>query len=277
LSAWQPRKILSRILAPFTGAYFYVWPGMRFLMYHRVADLNEYDQLAVTPEHFKAHMVHLTKYYNVISLTDAVAKLAVANASVKDVVVTFDDGYLDNLTNAMPVLREFHIPATIFITTKFCDQNMHHPRYKQSKERLHLTWEEVRALSTESLITIGSHTITHPFLSRISDSNVQREIIGSKRIIEDKIGTEIQYFCYPSGDFTLREQKHVRQAGYKAAVSVAPGVNRDLNHPFYLRRTEMNDKDDEHDLRVKLNGGFDVLHHYLYWKRKSLFSKERSR
>ena len=120
----------------------------------------------------------------------------------------------------------FHIPATIFITTKFCDQDMQHPRYKQSKERLHLTWEEVRALSTESLITIGSHTITHPFLSRMSDSDAQREIIGSKRIIEDKIGAEIQYFCYPSGDFTLREQKHVRQAGYKAAVSVAPGVNQ---------------------------------------------------
>jgi peptidoglycan/xylan/chitin deacetylase (PgdA/CDA1 family) len=231
----------------------------------------------VTPEHFKAHMAHLAKYYNVISLSDAVAKLAVANASVRDVVVTFDDGYLDNLTNAMPVLRQFHIPATIFITTKFCDQAMHHPRYKQSKERLHLTWEEVRALSTESLITIGSHTITHPFLSRMSDSDVQREIRGSKCIIEDKIGTEIQYFCYPSGDFTLREQKHVRQSGYKAAVSVAPGVNRDLYNPFYLRRTEMNDKDDEDDLLLKLKGGFDLLHHYLHWKRKSVFSKERVR
>ena len=106
LSVLQPRKILSRILAPFTGAYFYVWPGMRFLMYHRVTDLNEYDQLAVTLEHFKAHIAYLAKYYNVISLSDAVAKLAAANASAKDVVVTFDDGYLDNLTNAMPVLRD---------------------------------------------------------------------------------------------------------------------------------------------------------------------------
>jgi peptidoglycan/xylan/chitin deacetylase (PgdA/CDA1 family) len=277
LSALQPRKIFSRIFVPFTGAYFYVWPGIRFLMYHRVADLREYDQLTVTPEHFKAHIAHLAKYYNVISLSDAVAKLAIADASTKDVVVTFDDGYLDNLTNAIPVLRAFHIPATIFITTKFCDQEMHHPRYKQSKERLHLTWEEVRALSTESLITIGSHTITHPFLSRMSNSDVQREIVDSKRIIEDKIGAVIQYFCYPSGDFTLREQKHAQQAGYKAAVSVAPGVNRNLHNPFSLRRTGMSDKDDENDLRLKLKGGFDLFHHYLHWKRKSLFSKERVR
>ena len=277
MSALPPRKMLSRILAPFTSVYFYIWPGMRFLMYHRVADLHEYDQLAVTPEHFQAHIAHLAKYYNVISFSDAVAKLAVANASTKDVVVTFDDGYLDNLANAMPVLRAFHIPATIFITTKFCDQDMYHPRYQQSKERLHLTWEEVRALSTESLITIGSHTITHPFLSRMSDRDVQREIIGSKRIIEDKIGAEIQYFCYPSGDFTLREQQHVQQAGYKAAVSVTPGVNRDLHNPFHLRRTEMNDKDDEHDLRLKLNGSFDLFHYYLHWKRKILFSKARIR
>jgi peptidoglycan/xylan/chitin deacetylase (PgdA/CDA1 family) len=274
LSALQPRKILSRILAPFTGAYFYVRPGIRFLMYHRVADLNEYDQLTVTPERFKTHIAHLAKHYNVISLSDAVAKLADADASAKDVVVTFDDGYLDNLTNAMPVLREFHIPATIFITTKFCDQDMHHPRYKRSKERLHLTWEEVYALSTESLITIGSHTNTHPFLSQISDSDVQREIIGSKRLIEDKIGVEVKYFCYPSGDFTLREQKYIWQAGYKAAVSVAPGVNRDLDNPFCLRRTEINDKDDENDLRLKLKGGFDLFHHYLHWKRKRQFSKK---
>jgi peptidoglycan/xylan/chitin deacetylase (PgdA/CDA1 family) len=274
VSALQPRKILSSLLAPFTGAYFSVRPGIRFLMYHRVADLNEYDQLAVTPKRFRAHMAHLAKHYNVISFSDAVAKLADADAAVKDVVMTFDDGYLDNFTNAMPVLREFHIPATIFITTKFCDQDMHHPRYKQSKERLHLTWEEVHTMSMESLITIGSHTTTHSFLSQMSDRDVQREIIGSKRIIEDKIGVEVRYFCYPSGDFTLREQKHVRQADYKAAVSVAPGVNRDLHNPFYLRRTEMNDKDDEHDLRLKLNGGFDLFHHYLHWKRKRQFSKK---
>jgi peptidoglycan/xylan/chitin deacetylase (PgdA/CDA1 family) len=275
LSALQHRKILRCILAPFTGAYFYVRPGIRFLMYHRVADLNEYDQLAVTLERFKVHIAYLAKYYNVVSLSDAVTKLAHGDTSATDVVVTFDDGYLDNLTNAMPVLREFHIPVTIFITTKFCDQDMRHPRYKESKERLHLTWEEVHALSTESLITIGSHTITHPFLSKVSDDDAKREIIGSKRIMEDKIGAEVKYFCYPSGDCTLREQKHVQRAGYKAAVSVVPGVNRDLNNPFYLRRTEMNDKDDENDLRLKLNGGFDLFHHYLHWKRKRQFSKER--
>jgi peptidoglycan/xylan/chitin deacetylase (PgdA/CDA1 family) len=269
--------MLSRLLAPFTGVYFSVRPGIRFLMYHRVADLNEYDQLTVTPDHFKAHIAHLAKYYNVISFSDAVAQLAVAHVSAKDVVLTFDDGYVDNFTNALPVLRAFQIPATLFITTKFCDQAMSHPRYKQGKERLHLTWDEVRALATESLITIGSHTITHPFLSRLSERDVQREISGSKRILEEKIGAEIYYFCYPSGDFTLREQQHVQQAGYKAAVSVAPGVNRDLHNPFALRRTEMNDKDDEHDLRLKLKGGFDLLHHYLHWKRQSLFSKERVR
>jgi peptidoglycan/xylan/chitin deacetylase (PgdA/CDA1 family) len=265
------------MLVPCTSVYFSVWPGMRFLMYHRVAALNEYDQLAVTPQRFHAHIAHLAKYYNVLSLSDAIAKLAVANVSRQDVVVTFDDGYVDNLANALPVLRAFHIPATLFITTKFCDQAMRHPRYQPSTERLHLTWEEVRALATEPLITLGSHTITHPFLSRLSDSDVQREIIGSKRIIEEKIGAEIQYFCYPSGDFTLREQQYVRQAGYKAAVSVAPGVNRDLRHPFALRRTEMNDKDDEQAIRLKLNGGFDLLHHYLHWKRKRRFSHGRGR
>jgi len=94
------------------------------LLYHRVFKATLDPQLlCVTPENFASHMEHLRRNYIVLSLTQLQQMLVEENLPRKAVVVTFDDGYADNLWNAKPILEMYEVPATIFITTGYIGKN----------------------------------------------------------------------------------------------------------------------------------------------------------
>jgi peptidoglycan/xylan/chitin deacetylase (PgdA/CDA1 family) len=255
--------------------YHLLRPGLRILMYHRVDRSPAYDQLTVSPERFEEQIAYLAQHCRVISLAQAVTELTAGSATRPGVVVTFDDGYRDNLLHALPVLRRYALPATIFVTTRFCDQTLSHPRYGAESAGLHLTWDEVRALAREPGISIGSHTVTHPFLSRIEQSAAVSEISGSREIISRHLGVPADFFCYPSGDLTRREKQLVAAGGYRAAVSVAPGVNRSGADLYALRRTEVTDRDGARELALKLAGAYDPIHWVLHRRRERQFSQAR--
>lgn len=253
-------------------------PGIRILMYHRVEPNPEYDQLNVPPEQFKAQMTLLSENYTVITLDQAVKELksGVDERNEKPkVVITFDDGYLDNLTHALPILEELNLPATIFITTEFSDQTLTHPRYKGDRKQQHLNWQQLEELNKNPLITLGSHTKTHPFLSEIDDKLSEQEILESKTIIEEKLGTAIDYFCYPSGNYSQRELDTLIRSRYRAAVTVKPGSNSIETPSLELRRTEVTSKDTPYELKKKLAGAYDLLHLILDAKRERQFKKRQ--
>ncbi len=274
------RRVL-RAVAPYglmVGAWPYhlLRPGLRILMYHRVDRLPAYDQLTVSPERFEEQIAYLAQHCRVISLAQAVTELTTHRATRPGVVVTFDDGYRDNLLHALPVLRRYAVPATIFVTTGFCDQTLSHPRYGTKKPGLHLSWDEVRALAREPGISIGSHTVTHPFLSRVDLSAATSEIASSREIIARQLGAPVDFFCYPGGDVTRREMQIVAAAGYRAAVTVAPGVNRCGADLYALRRTEVTDRDGARELALKLAGAYDPIHWMLHRRRERQFSRARA-
>jgi peptidoglycan/xylan/chitin deacetylase (PgdA/CDA1 family) len=270
------RTSLARAVRPFTRALERRVPRLRILMYHRVARLPAPDQLNVTPERFERQIAWLAAHRRVVGLPAAVAEIAGAGTLADSVVVTFDDGYLDNLENALPVLQRHGIPATIFVTSAFCGQSRRHPRYPDEAGRLHLDWEEVRRLAALPGVTIGSHTRTHPYLSRLGESDAWDEIDASRREIEDRIGTPVEHFCYPSGDVTAREIRLVKQAGYASAVTVAPGGNAAGCDTYALRRTEVTDRDEPAELALKLDGAFDPFHQILHWRRRRRFARAAS-
>jgi peptidoglycan/xylan/chitin deacetylase (PgdA/CDA1 family) len=244
-------------------------------MYHRVTRLPDYDQLTVTPERFEEQIAALKARWRVVSLAQAVSELEAGGPPAPTAVVTFDDGYRDNLINALPVLRRHAVPATIFVTAGFSDGSRRHPRYPDEAGRLHLDWEEIAALAREPGISIGSHTLTHPFLTRLDDQAAEREVAGSRREIAARIGMDVDFFCYPSGDLTSRERALAAAAGYRAAVSVCPGGNRDARERFALRRTEVTDRDGGRELLLKLMGAYDPVHLLLHRRREWAFARAR--
>lgn len=266
------RKLIAAALLPYAKLHGAWRPGLRILMYHRVARLDRYDQLTVSPARFAQQMQELARY-RVVSLDAGLQALQSGRLREALFAVTFDDGYLDNLAEALPVLQHYRIPATIFVTTRFCDQTLCHPRYGNEKQqRLHLDWDEVRLLADSAGITIGSHTLTHPRLPALDDGAAMHEIAASRAEIAEQLRRPVDYFCYPSGDFGARELRLARQAGYRAAVSVAPGVNVVQTDRFQLRRTEITDRDDPAQFRLKLAGAFDPIHRVLHARRKRYFA-----
>jgi len=261
---WLPGALLERSLRP----------GVRVLMYHRVRTTTGFDQLSVHPDRFEQQMARLQQSQCAVTLDEALDMLRHGPIDKPAVAVTFDDGYLDNLRDALPILQAHAIPATIFVTVAFCDQTARHARYSNERGRLHLDWDEVRELSAQPGITIGSHTLTHPHLPQLPSAEAQREIAESRARIESQIARPVFHFCYPSGDLGDREARLAREAGYRAAVTVAPGVNRVHADPYLLRRTEVTDRDDEWAFALKLAGSYDRLHSVLHRRRVRQFQRQ---
>jgi peptidoglycan/xylan/chitin deacetylase (PgdA/CDA1 family) len=247
-------------------------------MYHRVAQTQEFDQLIVTPRRFEVQMSNLAARHRVVSLGEGLQALRDGRLREPMVAVTFDDGYLDNLEVAAPILQRYSIPATVFVTTRFCDQSAVHPRYAGGEQssngpRMHLDWNQVRALADVPGLEIGSHTVSHPYLQTVPEARARQEILDSRLQIERELGRAVRYFCYPSGDLGPREVALVREAGYEAAVSVAPGPNRPGADFWRLRRTEITDRDDDRAFALKLSGAFDALHGLLHARRQRRFAR----
>ena len=103
-----------------------IWKGLHsqglILLYHRVVTLDTDPQLlSVTPEHFAGHLEYISEHYNPISLSELYQALKAGKVPDKSVVITFDDGYADNLWNAKPLLEKYGIPATVFVTSSRVD------------------------------------------------------------------------------------------------------------------------------------------------------------
>lgn len=263
------RKIIARACRPVTRQWNRWNPGGRVLMYHRVTTLEKYDQLTVTPNRFESQLMELQRSHQVMTMGEALA------SAENTVVITFDDGYLDNFQEAAPLLQKYSLPAVIYLTSEFVNQQAAHPRYK-SAARMHMNWSEVRELQAGGLISFGSHTCTHPMLSELSDADSRAEIVDSKHLLEDKLGSSVDSFAYPNGNYGQREVELVREAGYQQAVTVKPGVNRKGVDPLQLRRTEVTDRDGVQEFAAKLDGALDPVHRILDMKREWQFKRRRA-
>ena len=271
---------LSKLNAPIAHCWYTLKPGARILMYHRVTDTAVTgtagpDQLTVSPALFEQQIAWLAQYRRILPLSSLLSEIENGNVDGNAVAVTFDDGYLDNLTHAIPILEKYNAPASIYITSDFAAQTLRHPRYANEPGRLHLNWLEVKSLAEHALIEIGSHTVSHPMLSELSAEQAQHEIAHSKAEIERQIESRVTSFCYPAGNFTEREKQIVQACGYMNALSVKPGVTRVRNDLLALRRTEVTYKDTPDNLALKLCGSLDVFHRILDFRRERKFARQR--
>jgi len=183
------------------------------IMYHSVSpQAQPENRLAVRPETFARQMRFLkTHHYNVVPL-EAVAAMIKEKKTLppKTIAITFDDGYKDNFTYAYPVLKEFNLPATVFIIV--------HEVERPQNDRL--SWKEIEQMCDSGLIDIGSHAIgPEPLVNIKSDSEVRRQIFDSRKILEEKLARKVTLFSYPEGLFNEKIRQLVIDAGYGAAVA----------------------------------------------------------
>lgn len=200
------------------------WParkGFTVLMYHHISPLpDEEDEqflFTVSPDMFARQLEFLKQNgYTPLSQQDLHRAFTAGQTDIpKPVMLTFDDGHADNYTNLFPLLKQYRVPALIFLIT----QRVGTAGY--------LTWEQVREMHQSGLVAFGSHTCSHRRLRSLSDEEIWQEITQSKKILEEKLGAPVLSFCYPygAGGFDERVRPKVLQAGYLFDFSTKKGIN----------------------------------------------------
>ena len=235
------------------GAVGYLWVSPRYvvpiMMYHQVEPIDHHEANWVQPVHFEQHMEHLAKHkYNVISLSDLIEAIEQNKALPKNtVVITFDDGYKNNYTNAFPVLKKYQFPATIFMPA---DKVGVAGRlgYKDIQEML------------KHRIDFGSHTRTESYLPDLDEGQLYKEIEQSKNILEQLFDKKIDLFAYPIGGFNDQIKQMVKDSGYKGACTTNRGFDRYNRDVYELNRIRFSSKDDNaFVLWAKLSGYYNLF------------------
>ncbi|MBE9158283.1 polysaccharide deacetylase family protein [Nodosilinea sp. LEGE 06152] len=191
------------------------------LMYHDVLEPPEvfFD---LTPGDFEAHLqTILDNGLTPISPDQLVQHLRTgAPLPEKPVLITFDDGYVGHYEHVYPLLQKYQVPATFFVFPGKVDGDV--------AGRSTLTWDQLKTMAADPLVTIASHSVTHPAdLRALSDDDLVYEVVESKRRLESELGVPIRYFSYPTGYYDERVAQAVADAGYLAAFTM-----REQNEQF---------------------------------------------
>mgnify|MGYP001562058218 FL=1 len=184
----------------------------------------------VSPEGFETHLKYFKENgYQAVSVYDLLDYFDTGQPlPPKAVAITFDDGYYGHYKWAYPLLKKYGMTATFFIIVN----NVGKPNV--------LTWEEIKVMSDGGMI-IGSHSLSHPHLSALSDELLQKELVDSKRIIEEKIGKNVDLLSYPGGDYDERVIQFVKDAGYQAAFGVYKIIEQSPQFRYTIRRFHADD------------------------------------
>jgi peptidoglycan/xylan/chitin deacetylase (PgdA/CDA1 family) len=193
------------------------------IMYHDITAVKDVDW-DVTPEELEKHFQTLQEGgYTPITMDRMVNHLRTgAQLPEKPVLLTFDDNYIGQYKYAFPLLQKYSYPAVWSVHTKFVGTAGKKPK---------ATWDQLREMQKSGLITVASHTVNHLNMKNLSNAEIEREVLESKKVLEKELGIAIDYFTYPEGDFTERAKDKVKDVGYKAALSMSldPRQERSAN------------------------------------------------
>jgi len=158
-----------------------------------------------------------------------------APAGSRSVWLTFDDGFRDVFENALPLLQKYRARGTLFLVTKLLGKTNEWQQQQGDVVEPLMNEAEVRAWLADGH-QIGSHTLTHPHLTRLSQADAREEIVDSKKFLEDLFGVGIEHFCYPYGDWNETVRDLVHDAGYRTACTTINGVNTPATASLELKR-----------------------------------------
>lgn len=178
------------------------------LLYHHIAVKTPQNPYFVSPETLTKQFQWLCEnHYSVISLP-ALTKALQDKTPLPEhsVVLTFDDGDKDQVTNALPILKQFGYTATFYIITG----HLHDAPYMDEAD--------VRLLH-DSGMTVASHTVTHPNLARMAGTHLREELSQSKQVLESIVHTPVTDIAYPGGAFSSMVEEEAKKVGYVSATT----------------------------------------------------------
>jgi peptidoglycan/xylan/chitin deacetylase (PgdA/CDA1 family) len=235
------------------------------LCYHSVHPSKRFA--SATPRLFEQHIEWLQEHCDIVPY-DSIPRLTSSSNRGKPVVaITFDDGYEDNYTYALPTLLAHQIPATVFVTTGLIDRDP--PIIRRFSRLWRASDDDVRGLSwtqvsemREAGLEIGAHTHSHPNLFKIEEPKVLEEISNSRTKLEDHLKEPVRLFAYPFGKprqhLSGRTIDLVASLGFESAATICYRGARSSDSPLSIPRFPVT-KDSVQVLAAKVYGRLDVI------------------
>lgn len=195
------------------------------LMYHSIK-YEKGNELRIPKEKFAQQMQYLKDAgFHPVSLDELYSYYVFGNElPQKPILITLDDGYLDNYTNAYPVLKDMGFKATIFMITDSINDKSDYLAADQLQEM------------DKNGIDIECHTVTHRHLGDLSYDEQKKELEDSKTALEKVLGRKVNYIAYPFGSYNQDTLNLVVQLGYKMAVTTEEGKSNKSNGIYKLKR-----------------------------------------
>ena len=221
--------------------------GLRVLNYHSVGSNALQDKkgyFSISSKLFREQIKFLsTNYYeNLISLEN----IKIPNNKLS-IGITFDDGYLDNLKVAAPILLKYSIPITLFVSTNFI----------KNRVKNFLSPQDLKEFSKCSGFNIGSHGASHIDLTSCNNDKQLIEMIDSQNYLEDLLGKKINSFAYPYGKVNDHVQKNILKTSYKNAYTTKFYINTINSNPFKLSRFNIESDNSLKIFKQKIVGAWD--------------------
>jgi peptidoglycan/xylan/chitin deacetylase (PgdA/CDA1 family) len=194
------------------------------LMYHSITYVKD-NTACVSKEIFEQQMKWLDDNgYKTLTLDELNEHLQTnAGFPQKCVIITFDDGYSDNYSTAFPILKKYDFKATIFMISS----NINTSNY--------LTEQQLKEMS-KSVFSIQGHTVTHPYLNKLTEAKQYEELADSKATLEAITGKKVEFLAYPYGKYNSDSIHALKTLGYKLAFRMSGGFAKLSDKPYELPR-----------------------------------------
>jgi peptidoglycan/xylan/chitin deacetylase (PgdA/CDA1 family) len=209
---------------------------LSILTFHDIA--NRSSVISFSAQIFRQGMAQLHENgYRTLSLIDA-ANCLLQNEPfpARSVVITFDDGYRSVYEEAFPVLQRYGMSATVFLTVGKADAANSRESLPSLEGRSMLSWRSIREMHNYGIM-FGAHTMTHPDLTHLPMDEVKQEILASKEIIENALGTSVSTFAYPYGRYNDLVREIVKQ-NFICACSDRLGLAKMGSDLYTLERVD---------------------------------------
>jgi peptidoglycan/xylan/chitin deacetylase (PgdA/CDA1 family) len=212
--------------------------GMIILTYHNVdaapAGVAQ-PWLYVAPEAFAEQMRLLEKFgFRGVSVSEGL-RLMQSGKADRSVIITFDDGYVDNLTHAAPALARYGFSATCYVVSSCIGSYNSWDADALGAKKPLMNGAQLHAWLDYGM-EIGSHSRSHYRLDLLPPAAAREEISASRDDLRSIMGIDVEHFCYPYGGFNATTAALAKDAGYKSAVTTVPGRARSANDPYTLPR-----------------------------------------
>ena len=251
------------ILFSLKYAWWYTKADMnktRIMMYHMISrqqNKGKKSGLRVSPEMFERQLKYFKdngwKFIKMSELQDY-------KNENKVVAITFDDGYLDNYTQALPLLKKYEACATLYLVI-----DRHQNDWSVKKNPKHnsgvlaneekLSDDHIKEMLDSGVFELGGHTITHPYLPNTSTEDKKYEMIECKNILEATFNAKVSSFAYPFGIYNAEDVEIIKASNFESAVTTDEGV-ANANRPFELKRIKASGKDNFFAFKLRVQKGF---------------------